>query len=150
MKPVEQIQSLISPIIESQGAYFVEVILRGERGNTVLEVFADTDEGVTTEKCAEISRAIAPVLDLHEILSRGYTLTVSSPGLERPLRLLRQYKQNIGRKIKVKYRGEGELKTAEGHLIATTDEGVTITETKQGEMNFKLESIIEAKIVLPW
>ncbi len=81
-----------------QDCFLVEVKLRP--GNK-LEVFIDNDNGVTHQLCQQISRLLEEVLDNEGWLGDRYTLEVSSPGLDAPLRLKRQYFKNVGRNVRV-------------------------------------------------
>ena len=69
--------------------------------NNKLEIFIDSDSGVTFSKCQKISRHLEKHLDENAWLGEKYTLEVSSPGVGRPLRLLRQYHRNVGRKLEI-------------------------------------------------
>lgn len=93
--------------------------------NQKLEVFLDSDIGITFEKCRKISRYLEEFIDEEDWFGPKYTLDVSSPGITRPLKKLRQYNKNIGRKVEVKT-NDGEKKT--GLLIAATDTEITLEE----------------------
>lgn len=84
-----------------------------------ISVTLDGDQGVTLQDCIDVSRAIEHNLDKEEF---DFSLDVSSAGVSSPLILKRQYKKNIGRKLKIKTQND----TFEGELIATDDEEVTI------------------------
>ena len=66
-----------------------------------LEVFVDSDTGISLEKCQKISRYLEQHLEEKKWLSENYTLEVSSPGINRPLKFVRQYKKNIGRTLDI-------------------------------------------------
>jgi len=70
--------------------------------NTKVEVYADTDDGIKFWQCQKLSRAIEAYLDESQVLGEKYTIEVSSPGTDKPLKLKRQYPRNIGRKLEVK------------------------------------------------
>ncbi len=91
-----------------------------------LEVFIDSDTGLTLEKCKRISRYLEHHIDEGGWLGEQYGLEVSSPGLSRPLKLQRQYVKNIGRNVEVTLK-DGSVKT--GPLVAASDTSFTITET---------------------
>ena len=107
-------------------------------GGNKLDVFIDSDSGISFDKCRKVSRHIEAVLDEELWLGEKYTLEVSSPGIGRPLQLKRQYLKNIGRGLKVKFAvGEGK---EEGKLIAVTDEHITIERLevrKEGKKKIK-------------
>ena len=111
--------------------------------NTRIEIFLDSDESVTFEKCRKISRKIEAVLDEEQWLGEKYTLEVSSAGVGKPLKFTRQYVKNIGRTIEVK-KIDGEK--VKGELIGADDEKVSVKfmETiKEGKKKKKVETVVE-------
>lgn len=103
-----------------------------------LDVFIDSDSGISFDKCRKVSRHIEAVLDEELWLGEKYTLEVSSPGISRPLQLKRQYVKNIGRGLKVKFPvGEGK---EEGKLIAVEEDHITLERLevrKEGKKKIK-------------
>ncbi len=93
--------------------------------NKKLEVFIDSDTGVTFEKCQKISRYLEQHIDEEGWLGEKYVLEVSSPGVSRPLTVWRQYPRNIGRKVEVTL-NDGLKKT--GVLLAVAEQEITIEE----------------------
>ncbi|GGG54529.1 ribosome maturation factor RimP [Croceivirga lutea] len=119
-----------------------------------IKVVLDGDTGVSLEDCMAISRAIEHNLDREE---QDFSLEVTSAGASSPLELPRQYKKNIGRKLKVKTQ-DGEL---EGTLTAANDENLTLEwkarepkpigkgkHTVQKKEVISFSEVIEAKVVL--
>jgi ribosome maturation factor RimP len=89
-------------------------------------VFIDGDEGVSLETCSQISRILEAVLDAEPSLGGMYELEVSSPGVSRPLKFLRQYLKHVGRTLRIKMKTYDEL---EGKLVSSGHDSITI-ETK--------------------
>ncbi len=142
-------KTLLSPAIERQGAFLVELAIKGDSKRELLEVFCDTEKGITINQCAEISREILPLVDASQILGGNFRLEVSSPGVGVPLRDRRQYKSNMGRLMSVKFRDGSEVKDIEGDLTDLTDETIVLkTETASVELGF--DSIIEARAKIRW
>lgn len=139
-----KIASLLDEKFQEEGftdCFLIEVKLHA--GNK-LEVFIDSDTGITFEKCQKISRYLEPHLDEERWLGDDYVLEVSSPGISRPLKLRRQYPRNIGRQVEASLR-DGSKK--EGLLLAVNDEGITIEEkmrVKEGKRRKTL--VIQTKI----
>ena len=80
-----EIASLAEPVLADLGFRLVRVVVSGRNGATV-QIMAERPEGtITVEECAEISRRLSPVLDVHDPIKGQYTLEVSSPGIDRPL-----------------------------------------------------------------
>ncbi len=114
--------------------------------NNKLEVFIESDSGITFDKCRRISRYLEGYIDTEGWLGEKYVLEVSSPGVGRPLKLPRQYAINIGRKLEVSFL-EGKART--GILVAADDESITLEEkvrVKEGKK--KKTEIIQTRIPL--
>ncbi len=91
--------------------------------NTRLEIFVDADSGMTFRKCQQMSRYVEAYLDEEQPLGEKYTLNVSSPGVDRPLKFQRQYVKNVGRSMKVKTIEGAEH---EGKMIAADNDAITL------------------------
>ncbi len=119
--------------------FTVEVELRPRNK---LCVYVDSDSGINFEKCTIISRYLEKHLDTHAWLGEKYTLEVSSPGVGRPLRLWRQYRNNIGRCVVVtlqdKTTQRGLLKSVDEQQITLEQE---ITE-KQGNKTVRTRQVL--------
>jgi ribosome maturation factor RimP len=103
---------------------------------TTLEIFLDSDSGMTFEKCQRISRALEATIDAEKWLGEEYTLEVSSPGISRPLKFPRQYKKNIGRTLELMLVNEDSIKT--GILKEATEAHIVVeitTKVKEGKKN---------------
>src|SRR5437867_13207166 len=84
---IAQVEELLRPIAARYGLETVDIALSGEAHRTVLRVLMDRLEGgITVEDCARVSDALSRQLDLYDLFEHPYTLEVSSPGLDRPLR----------------------------------------------------------------
>ncbi|HBZ55413.1 MAG TPA: ribosome maturation factor RimP [Syntrophobacteraceae bacterium] len=99
---IEQVWLLLEPVVETEGFELVEVEYRREAPGWVLRLFLDKPDGVTIQDCAQMSRLIGDVLDVQDMIHSPYHLEVSSPGLNRPLRKARHYRQQLGRVIEVR------------------------------------------------
>ncbi|TNE69216.1 MAG: ribosome maturation factor [Bacteroidetes bacterium] len=107
-------------------------------GNKLL-VFTDSDSGMSFGKCQQISRYLEHHLDENRWLGEKYVLEVSSPGIGRPLKFLRQYASNIGRKVAVSLTDGSEetglLQAADEHQVVLKQQVME----KQGKKKVKLE-----------
>jgi ribosome maturation factor RimP len=118
---VDQVQALAARIAESYGLEIFDVQFRREAGGMVLRVQIDrpgpaatAEESVSVGDCANVSRDLSAVLDVEDVVPIAYTLEVSSPGLDRPLRGIDDYRRFAGRRAKVVVRhpidGQGYFK----------------------------------------
>ena len=93
-----------------------------------IKVFIDSDSGLPIERCIKVNRALYKQMEELAMFPDGdFSLEVSSPGLDEPLKLFRQYKKNIGRNVEIITK-EGQQK--EGKLIKVTEDGIIVEETK--------------------
>lgn len=102
----EALIGLLEPEIEGLGLELVEVEFAAHRGGGLLRLYIDragatAEAGVTVEDCERASRHVSQFLDVHEPIRGAYTLEVSSPGFDRPLRLPRHYAAACGERMKV-------------------------------------------------
>lgn len=146
----QKIQHVLKPILERRGAFLVDLQIRNERGQRLVQVFTDTDEGIQIEDCAEISRELSPELEGGEILQGSYHLEVSSPGIDRPLRVLRQYHKNIGRRFTVRYKRANETGELKARLVSVQDDQLTFLPDGGEAVMLPFAQIIESKEELPW
>ena len=100
--------------------FVVEIVTNGRRGVTV---YFDSDSGVTLEKCTQVSRFLEKQLDEQGFQDGAYVLDVSSPGVDRPLTLWRQYPRHKGRTLAVVLK---EGSTVEGRLADVGMDTITL------------------------
>jgi ribosome maturation factor RimP len=146
----EKIKSLLGPILEQQQAFLIDVVIRNERGGKLVQVFLDTDKGVTIDQCSEISRSLGSEIERENVIETSYRLEVSSPGIDKPLKLLRQYHKNIGRRFKVTFERTGSKTTIVGSLTSLVDDTLTFTPDKGEPLSLRFSEIVESKEELPW
>jgi len=107
--PVERVREVAVRVAASYGLDIFDVELRRESGQQVLRVVLDrpgpnatAEESVSLEDCARVSEEISTILDVEDVaLADRYTLEVSSPGLDRPLRQAEDYRRFAGRRAKI-------------------------------------------------
>lgn len=110
----------------SEDVFLVEVkIIPGNN----IKVFLDADNGITIDKCIKVNRALYNQIEESDLFPNGdFSLEVSSPGIDEPLKLHRQYKKNIGRTVEVTM-NDGTKK--EGKLTGVNDDEIIIEEKTQ-------------------
>ena len=102
VKSVQEIQEVLQPIADAMQIEIVEVEFKQGR-EPALTVYIDIEGGVDLNTCEAFHRAIDPVLDeLDPTQGAPYTLNVSSPGLDRPLKTERDFQKCMGKKVEVK------------------------------------------------
>ena len=141
----EQISKFTTPILEPISGYLVDLNTRGEGGTTVLEVFVDTDKGITADECAEVSRSVSAEIERQSIFTGRYRIEVSSPGLDRPLKLERQFRKNIGRQLRIITNADSKPLT--GTLAEVTETSLTLSTGEKQSVPLALKDIRETYVL---
>jgi ribosome maturation factor RimP len=118
---LDRIRELIMPTLSFLGYELYDLALAGMGATTTLRVRIDRPEGVTLADCERVSKSVSALLDQADPFPTRYELEVSSPGAERPLRNLDEYRRFIGRRANVRYRVGDSEQVAEGRLTAVSD-----------------------------
>lgn len=141
----ERIKEIVDEAIKEYPELFLVAInLKGNVGNQKLLVFVDGDTGVNIDNCGSISRKVGNTIEEEDLIQGKYTLEVSSPGLDFPLLLPRQYPKHIGRTFSIVKRNEEKL---EGKLKEVKETGILI-ETKKEELEVNFDEIDKASVVV--
>ena len=138
MTPLERVREIAARVATAYGLEIFDITMRRERGADVLQVILDRpgpaatpEESVSIEDCARVSEELGTILDVEEVLAESYTLEVSSPGLDRPLRGAEDYRRFAGRAAKIVTRepinrqtaSAGRLRGVEGDEVLFESEG---------------------------
>ena len=136
------LESTIYNIVKSAGVelYDIETVKSGER--SVFRVYITSKDGISLDKCSEISNLLSPILDIENPLNNRYAFEVSSPGIERKLKKIEHFQQAIGERVKIKLNDKKEFK---GFLNSIEDEKIVVDEN---EIN--LSDIKSAKTYFQW
>ncbi len=146
---MKDLESLVEPVVEAAGLELVEVAFHGSRGG-VLRVTVDREGGVDLDAIAEVSERISRRLDLEGFDPGPYTLEVSSPGVERPLRRPEEFARHVGSKAKVRVeRAGGEPRTLSGTIVGIDEETVTVA-AEDGVETVRFDDVAAARTVFEW
>lgn len=125
-----EIRRLAESKLANESQFVVDVVISSRQGPRKVMIFLDGDQGVSIDDCANLSREIAKELDENGLIEDNYTLEVSTSGIDHPLKSVRQYKKNKGRRVRVTLRDE----VIEGQLADVTDEKIVVNqETGSGK-----------------
>lgn len=126
MMDTDQVKSAISewlaPELEARNLFLVDVKISIGRK---IEVFADSDTGIQIEECAVLSRLLESKLDGSGLVPENYILEVSSPGMANPLKVPRQYRRRIGRRLDIQLTGGEQISAI---LQEADEDGVRLLE----------------------
>jgi ribosome maturation factor RimP len=138
---VKKVSELVRTIVDDAGFRFYD--LHFNKVSNVLTVFIDRADGsITVEDCRKVSALISQDLDHSDIMTFRYTLEVSSPGVERPLKRPEHYLWAMGKLVEVDIKD----KRMRGYLRNTEKNGVMIA-TDHGEHFVPYSAIVKAKVV---
>jgi len=96
----KRVLKLAEDIADEQGVELFDVEILG-RGKLLLRVMIDSEEGITLDDCERYSRSLEALLDVENPIPTSYTLEVSSPGLDRPLRNLKDFEKHAGKLARI-------------------------------------------------
>jgi ribosome maturation factor RimP len=125
MESITRVKELLNAYLENGKFFVVDLSISNSKRNPTLLLLLDSDEGITIDECAKISRKLGNDIEAENIFETPFVLEVSSPGVDTPLINARQYAKNVGRTIKfTKIDGEKIV----GELKSFTENGVVILE----------------------
>ena len=142
MEPLERIRAIAERVARSHGLEISDIVSRRETTGLVLRIFIDrpgpaatAEESVSIEDCEQVNRELGTILDVEDPLPFAYTLEVSSPGLDRPLRGEADYRRFAGRLAKIVVSQAVDNQTAfEGRLRGIEDR-VVLLEGPRGRLH---------------
>lgn len=143
---MESLEESIKIVVEGCGVNLYDIATLKEHDDNIYRIYISSPEGITLEKCTEVSRMVSPILDIDEPMHGKYRLEVSSPGIERKLKKIQHYKGSIGANIRVKDFGTDKL---EGKLLEATDDHIVL-ETPNGNETILYDEILAASTYINW
>lgn len=121
---IETVQKLLHPLL-TDDIFLVDIKIKPVNN---IKIYLDADSGLGIEKCIKINRALYKVMDEMGIYPEGdFSLEVSSPGIDEPLKLHRQYVKNTGRNVEVSLKDDSKKS---GKLITVNEEDIVIEFTE--------------------
>jgi ribosome maturation factor RimP len=133
METVAQIQQLADQHLAGSAHFVLDVRVNARMNPPKLTVIVDGDAGVTIDDCASISRALSTAIDKDNVLE-DYNLEVTTPGIDQPLRLPRQYVKHVGRSLKIELKDKS---TVRGKLLAADVQSLAIEEEQKDKKGVK-------------
>ena len=147
-KVTEIVWALAAPVVEALNLSLWDVEFLREGAHWVLRVVVDGAEGVTTDQCEAVSRALDPLLDEADPIEQGYILEVASAGLERSLKRPSDFARFLGHLVELRfYKPKDGRKELLGRLRAHGD-GAVVVETEQGEKTFDMKDVAGVRLRL--
>jgi ribosome maturation factor RimP len=149
---IEKARAICERVGNQEGLEIVEVDLVGGGRNRVLRICIDKPGGVSHADCEKVSHQVGEILDVEDVIpGAGYTLEVSSPGVERKLTKPRDFERFVGEKVKVSLRAPLENQRHWQGMLAAFANGTVTLETAPGKsIQFPLEQVERANLKFEW
>jgi ribosome maturation factor RimP len=147
MSVVDRVRELVAPVLRDLEVTLYDIEFAGGS----LRLLVDRDGGVGLDTITTVSRLVSRELDASDAVPGSYTLEVSSPGLERPLRTPEHFRAVVGNEITVKCVAprDGSRRVA-GVLSSSDDEGITVTAPDGTTHAVTYDDIAKARTVFAW
>jgi len=142
-------EDIVRKAIESHKYEVVEIRKETRSKLDIIKIFIDSDSGITLDDCTAVSQLVKDVLFALNAFPGNYRLEVSSPGVNRPLKTMKDFVKNINRQMLVTVL-ENEKHNYYQGTLTSVDEKELILREKKNEVKIPLNTVIEGRIVLPW
>lgn len=136
----------LEPEVNAQGFELIEVELAQQGATPVLRLFIDREGGVTLDDCADVSKYISRFLDVIEFLEQRYSLEVSSPGIDRPVRKPVDFERFAGERVKLKTVAPIEGRRRFRGRLGGYSDGMIALELDDRNVQIHLENIQKAQL----
>ncbi len=141
------IEKVIEPVINALGIELDYIEFSMMKGKALLRVFIDKENGVNIDDCTQVSREIEAVLDVEDPIPYSYVLEVSSPGLDRPLKSIKDFKRYSGNMVRVVTNDPVEGETFFiGKLVEAGDDEVVLLLPGDMRINIRYDNISRARL----
>ena len=143
----EKIKKIAAEVAEKNNFFLIDFVARGNNNSRIFEIFIDGETNISADDCAEVSQGINSQIELMPDSGSIARLDVSSPGVDRPLKYLKQYPKHINRNFEVTYKtGENKRKLT-ARLTGINGEDLVFT-SKEQEVSINFNNIIKAKVII--
>jgi ribosome maturation factor RimP len=138
---------LFEPVVNGMGYDLIEIEHFPNPKHGVLRLYIDKEDGITIDDCSDVSRQISALIDVEDPVRGQFNLEVSSPGMDRPLRRVKDFQRFTGSKVKLKtimpFEGQRNFS---GRLLEADEESVVI-ETDTEEITIPMSALEKARVV---
>ncbi len=149
MESIDKIRKIADSVAKRMNLEIFDLKLSKQKGRSLLTIVIDDLDGyVNVDECEHFSMEISPLLDVESDLE-NYILEVSSPGLDRPLRKIEDFKRFLGRSVKIKAKDDDKNVVFVGKIANCDVENETFSLDINGDLIFKkFSEIISANLVV--
>ncbi|HEY1417148.1 MAG TPA: ribosome maturation factor RimP [Myxococcaceae bacterium] len=154
---VSRAEALVEPLVRAEGVELVELEYVREPVGWILRLFIDRpgrdpmakEGGIGLEECARVSHAVETALEVEDLVPHAYSLEVSSPGINRPLRRPEHFRKVVGKRVKVKTFGpvgQPPRKSFTGTLLESSASDITVEVEGGGAFHIPIRDIAKANL----
>ncbi len=144
-------RELAEQVAAENGVEVLELALRRNGRSRVFSVVLDSDEPVDAGVIERVTKGLSRALDDDDPLPGSYTLEVTTPGLDRPLRTGRDFRRQRGHEVLILREASGDQPRGEMRgVVVTADEQVVTLEVSGDQLRVPLSVVVRGKVVLPW
>ena len=143
---VDKIRVVVLPPVEGAGYELVDLEFKHEQVGWVVRVFIDAPGGISHDDCERVSRELSAVLDVHDVIPHHYSLEVSSPGLNRPLRKAEHFARFKGQKAKVRLKNGIDGRRNFSGFIKDAAENRVVMDVDGKEWTLPLDDLEKANL----
>jgi len=144
---IAALENLIEERISKHGVHVIDLIIKREGKGAAVDIYIDSEQGITTEVCSAVSREVGNVIQSAGIIQNR--LTVSSPGIARSLKYPWQYKKHVGRQLALKINDSERVTEVVGTLESVSDGELVLISGKIPK-SVAFSSIADARVKVPW
>jgi len=146
----DRIKEMVGKKSSHENIFLIDVVVKYRNGVNSVTIILDGDNGVTISDCVRFSKYIEHELEGIGFLKGTYDLKVCSPGIDQPLKTHRQYKKNIGRRVKITL---VDNNIAEGTLLTSNEDFVTLEQPDEknkirSEVKIAFDKIVKTNVLV--
>ncbi len=141
-------KNTLKNLISECGVNLYDIETVTENDHKIFRVYITSKDGITLDKCTEVTKILSPIFDVEPPVDGEYYLEVSSPGIERKLTTPNHFQNSIGELVKIKHTKLGKVK---GEIVDADEEKVAIKDKSSKEqIKLNYSDILNAKTYFTW
>jgi len=147
----EILLKIVTPLLDKSACDLVSLEVKGSPSNRIFRFFVDHEDGITIRECASLSRSILDRLERvpEDFPPDSYRIEVSSPGVQRPLKIYKDFKRKKGKNVIIHLKDDESQKQVEGKIIEVNEKEVQLENDNQIK-NIKYSTIQKAHVKINW
>ena len=138
---------MLAPMLDIDGIELVDI----ETHAKTLRLLIHKPDGLSVADCQAVNQVVRPILEVHEHLANYAQLEVASPGIDRPLRIAKDFQRNCGRTVQIEIAEKNEhTRQVQGTVVEVSPEEVVLGQSDGKAISVKISQILNARIHLKW